>query len=154
MPILPATPFPLAAIYMRAFLFIIIISPLLSFGQVNDSRINTKDSLFNQITVRVGNLKDTLLSVRQILLQPYLSVMNLHAVKSERWFIAGFSTLIFRKEDDSQFIETGELRNLSAKQIAYIRTLKKGDTIHFDDIRGERIDGRNVKLPSFTVVIQ
>ena len=97
---------------------------------------------------------DTVLSVRQILLQPYLSVIDTKVSAERQWYIAGFTTMVHRKDEDSQVNGEGEFKKLSAKQIALIELLKPGDTIFFHNIRGEMSDGRLTKLPSFTVVIQ
>jgi hypothetical protein len=104
--------------------------------------------------VRLGKTKDTKLSVRQILLQPYLTVIDPQASAERQWHIAGFTTVVDRKDEDSQVNDKSEFQKLSAKQLALIQLLKPGDTIFFDNIRGEMSDGRLTKLPSFTVVIR
>jgi len=124
----------------------------MAFARANLNIPGTHDT--SKLVVRIGKETDTVLAVRQILLQPYLTVVDSEADSGRHWNIAGFTTLIHWREDDAEEQATGEFERLSSKQTSQIKRLKPGDTIFFDNIRGETADGRIIKLPSFTIVIR
>lgn len=103
--------------------------------------------------VRVGGLLDTTLSVQQVLIAPFLSVMFPSTNWKHHWRVHNFSAIIRNGEEGSQETES-HFAHFSELQIRIITALKPGDSIYFHQIYGGGPDARLSKFRPFTIHIR
>lgn len=111
------------------------------------------DTIPNPI-VRIANQMDTILTVRQILFSPFLSVHFPETNWDHRWRIYSFSTVIAQVSEGNEFENSSPSSRFTNQQMKIFQQLKKGDKILFENIRGGGPDSRTVKFPSFIVLIK
>jgi hypothetical protein len=104
--------------------------------------------------VRIADQMDTVLTVQQILLSPFLSVHFPATNWNHRFRVFSFSTLLFQVSEGNEIEESSPSNQFTERQIKIFRQLKKGDRIFFDNIRGGGPDSRIQKFPPFTVHIK
>ena len=102
--------------------------------------------------VKVGNFLDTVLTVKKILLNPYLSVPS-----SGPDQVGKFSVYFFEMEiayGSGEVVSTKQTGSrFSTEQLEFIKALKPGDQLHFSNLRGRGPDGKEGKYPNFTITI-
>ena len=94
-----------------------------------------KGEMFPSEVIRLGNLKDSILSIRQIQLNPFLVIVLPNCLCKYNFQIVSFSAIFFKHETKDSIITTAKLHQFSPEQLAIIKELKPGDTIYFSNIR-------------------
>jgi len=104
--------------------------------------------------VRIAKQMDTVLTVQQILLSPFLSVHFPASNWDHRYRVYSFSTMIFQTSVDDEIEELSPSNRFTDRQMKIFQQLKRGDRILFDNMRGGGPDSRTQKFPSFSVHIK
>lgn len=123
-----------------------------SKGKLALTRVFSIDTVSEPIA-RVANTMDTILSVRQILTNPFLGVMLPGSNFKSNFVISSFTTIV-TTQNDEEIIDKSLSNNLTPDQIKTIKNLGRGDRILFQDIIGGGPDSRRHKLPNFRIHIK
>lgn len=103
---------------------------------------------------RIGVYQDTVLSVQQILGQPFLGVVFPAANWKSGWIVSEFMAQFEDTENDQKIKLPGTGNSLSEAQLKMIRKLKAGERIVFDTIYGYGPGGRRSKFPELRIYIK
>lgn len=126
---------------------------LYSNGKILLKSIFRVDTLTQPI-VRIGESLDTVLSVSQILLNPYLKVNFPNTGYKGHFFIQNFMMEIKNETGDMLLSTLGDFNRFSAEQLKGIKRLTAGDRLFFPYIVGGGPDSRLRKFQPFTVIIK
>jgi hypothetical protein len=103
---------------------------------------------------QLGTSNDTVLSVAQIKLNPFLSVVLPGCAYKDNLEIISFSATIIDAIGDTTFSDEINGNRLSKTLLFAIAELHRNDKILFDDIIATCPDCRNPKLPNLLVTIK
>lgn len=102
----------------------------------------------------LGNLKDSVVTMKQIELNPFLAIILPNCFYRNNSTILGFSAAFFNHETNDSLFTSADRNKLSPQQLKIIKELKSGDTIYFDNIRYVWPDSRTVKASPFRIYIK
>lgn len=104
--------------------------------------------------VRIGNSLDTIMTVRQILQSPYLSIIFPNTNFNSEWHVLSYTSVITSSAEGDTFIEYNPSNKFTENETRHIAQLKSGDKIYFDAIRATAPDSQANTFKSFTVHIR
>jgi hypothetical protein len=104
------------------------------------------------VKARLGYINDTIATLSQILVNPYLTVTcNCYAKLNIQ--ILSFKLELDTSQDDED-VGQGIGNKMTEGQIARIRQLTRGDKLIFTDIKAVSADGRTRRLQDFKIIIK
>jgi hypothetical protein len=106
-------------------------------------------------TAQLGHLKDSIVSIKQILRNPQLLVVEQNARVSNDFTVIRFDLKVIEKEHD---LDTPPLRanssNLTSSQVEVIKKLKSGARLRFENIVVSCPSCQNFIVQPFVVYIK
>ncbi|MFN8289729.1 MAG: GldM family protein [Chitinophagaceae bacterium] len=111
-----------------------------------------KCRVINPVIARPGNLSDSVVTVKEVLINPYITALSPGCFYDLRYQIVSFSTDIIHDGETAFIAAYGNLFN--PEQLKLIKTLVHGDQIYFHDIRINYADSRTSQLPPFRIYIK
>src|SRR5690606_13416263 len=108
----------------------------------------------SDLVVRVGDYMDTILSIKQVTLNPYLRVQFPGTNYRGNFYVHRFILRIVSKNGDILLQEAGDFSRFSAAQLNVIKRLNRSDELHFAYVTGGGPGSRIRKLPPFSVTIK
>ena len=110
------------------------------------------DQLYDPI-LQLGAIKDSVASVKEILINPFLRFFRENCFYKKQFMITNFTAVFISQELDS--LNTYAVGNLlTSEQKELIKKLKTGDKTLFDQIYALGPDSRRRKLSPFTITIK
>lgn len=100
----------------------------------------------------VSGLRDTLVKVTTLLVNPFISVRYPGCFLKINYSIISFKATFIKGTDSTEI--SAKTSSFSTEQIKLIKQSAPGDTIYFTEIRGASPDARISKLPSFWIRIE
>ncbi len=108
-----------------------------------------------EITIQLGNIRDTAATVSEIIANKGLRVLFKESLYNSPAQVRSFSTTIVGADSDTLSFNLGTNGNLfSMEQETIIKKLKPNSKIHFDDILAVGTDSRTRRLHPFTITIK
>ena len=103
--------------------------------------------------MRLGGIKDSVASIQEILINPFLHLFRENCFYKKQFMITSFrATFIGYDLDSLNMNATGNL--LTQEQVDQIKKLRRGDKIFFNEIYALGPDSRRRKLSPFTIIIK
>jgi hypothetical protein len=104
--------------------------------------------------VRIARSLDTVMSVQQIQLNPFLSVSYAGTNYKCKLYVFRFHMTVEDRSDGITGAEVSISNRFTEKQLSLIKLLRAGDKLHFTQIAGLSPDGRVFPMPPFAVIIK
>lgn len=106
----------------------------------------------NPIVARLGDITDSIITVREILINSFVRAISPDCFYKIRFWITSFSADIIHDGETVFTTAYGSL--LTQEQLKLIKTLVQGDQIYFHSMRSTGPDNRGKLLPAFRVYIK
>ena len=112
-----------------------------------------KSDVLNEPTLRLGGIKDSVASIQEILINPFLHLFIPGSLYKKQFVVTGFNAIFI--SDDLDSLRTYSVGNLlSNEQQELTKKLKPGNKILFDQIYAFGPDSRRRKFKSFIITIR